>query len=196
MFLSFNLICKCDLYHLGIYYESLFVSSLAVKYYLWKISNQSKASQVSFSILYDFCEKEESESLLSKYKFDFSKGINYPPTEKIVQNKLPMAVTHNKNFKNAHHDIILRSNLGNIPISAKASFVFENSMIVEQQQVTKKLKKDVGLLIVLYLGSLKKEITHQTVAFLDGSGVCNGLSMDMFILVKKLKSLNNQSTSK
>ena len=30
-----------------------------------------------------------------------------------------------------------------------------------------------------------------SVAFVSGSGVCNGLSLDMLILAKKLKSLNN-----
>lgn len=58
----------------------------------------------------------------------------------------------------------------------------------KQLLVSKKSNENVVQLILLYL---YKEESQANLAFLNGSGVCNGLSLDLFILVKRLKSQNN-----
>jgi hypothetical protein len=195
LFISFDFICSRDLYHVGILYESLFVSSLAVKYYVWRLSNTSSNTLVPFSDLYDFggAESETSQSLLGNFQLDLSEGIFYPQIEAFVNDDLPLAVIHNLNNHNAHHDIILSTNLGCIPVSVKASFDYSVGKMNQQWLVSKTSSKNVIQLIWLYLGSLGKEERQENVAFLNGSGVCNGLAIDMFILVKKLKSQNNQT---
>jgi hypothetical protein len=195
LFLSFDFICKCDLYNLGICYETLFVSSLAVKYYIWNISQNSKNDMVPFSTLYDFggAESSASQSLLAKFNLNLSNGILFPATEAFVNQNLPLtAIIHNKAHHGAHHDIILSTVMGAIAISAKASFSFSAQKLKEQMLVSKNSAENVTQLILLYLGGLKDEGRYTSVAFLNGSGVCNGLSLDILILVKKLKSSNNK----
>ncbi|KAJ3308618.1 hypothetical protein HDV04_001031 [Boothiomyces sp. JEL0838] len=194
LFLSFDTICRFDLYNLEIYYESLFASSLAVKYYLWKLLATSGDTLAPFSRLYDFrgADSESSKSLLDKFRLDLSGGIFYPSTEAFVDQSLPAAVIHNRVHHNAHHDIILPTQLGYIPVSVKASFTYGSKKIDEQWYVSKTSSEKVEQLIWLYLGSLQKEGKQPNVAFLNGSGVCNGLALDIFILVKNLKRKNNQ----
>jgi len=56
----------------------------------------------------------------------------------------------------------------------------------------------VDLLIWLYLGNKSKreeqyQENQENVVFMNGNGCCNGLALDMFILTKKLISMNNKS---
>jgi len=189
LFLSFDDVCSRDLHRLGIYYESLFVSSLGVKYYVWGLSNMPSNSFVPFLTLYDFggAESKASESLLVKYELNLSEGIFYPPKEAFVDNNLPWTVVHNQNHHNAHHDIILPTNLGCIPVFVKASFDYVIGKINEQWFVFKTSSTKICQWIWLYLDSFANERKQEEVAFLNGSGVCNGLSLDMYILVKKVK---------
>jgi hypothetical protein len=195
LFLSFDEICQADLFHFGIMYESLFVSSLAVKYYLWKILQPETVSLVSFSSLYDFggAESEGSRKQLAQFQLDFSEGICYPENEAFTNQNLPKAVIHNRFTHNAHHDIILPTQQGGIPVSAKASFDYDTKKMNEQLLLSNTSNMKVAQLIWLYLGNVKKAEIHDNVAFLDGSGVCNGLSIDLFVLVKRLKSQNNNN---
>jgi hypothetical protein len=196
LFISYDQLCQCDLYHLGIRYETLFASSLAVKYHIWKLANkeQSHGDTVPFCAIYDFggAESEQSMHLLSDLKTDLSQGIYYPTTELSINQDLPHAVIHNKNIHNAHHDIILPTNQGGIPISVKASFNLAGESVIIKQLWFKNLAQSAKKLIWLYLGSRDTELKYQNVAFINGSGVCNGLAIDMFVLVKTLKSLNNR----
>ena len=196
LFLSFDFLCSRDLHNFGILFESLFVSSLSVKYYIVRLSNTSKSENVYFSELYDFCCCESdiiSQHLLSECKLNLSEGIFFPNSEAFADDELPAAVVHNKNHHNAHHDILLPTSSGVIAVSVKASFDFTRNDINKQWMISKKSNKKVTQLVWLYLGSSLKESREENVAFLNGSGVCNGLSIDMFILVKKLKSQNNIS---
>ena len=45
------------------------------------------------------------------------------------------------------------------------------------------------LLLCVYLGSHDKELNHiaKNVAFLNSSGCCNGLALDKFVLVKRIR---------
>ena len=196
LFISYDKLCQCNLYRLGICYEVLFASSLAVKYYVWKLANKSTDNMVSFCQIYDFggAESDQSKRLLSTLMTDLSQGIFYSDKELFIhQQDLPHAVIHNKNLHNAHHDIILPTNQGGIPISAKASVSLADKSVIDRQFfLSKNSVESAKMLIWLYLGSRDPELKYQNVAFINGSGVCNGLALDMFILVKKLKSLNNQ----
>ena len=188
---SFDILCKLDIKKLGIFYESLFVASLAAKYYLYMLSNTSKDRFVPFSKLYDFNIGDASKVLMSQFNVNLSEGILLPQTEAFVTDDLNNGVIHNKLNNSAHHDIIIPTNLGRVAVSAKASFNFNPGDMNMQWQVSKTSNAKVIQLILLYLGSLEKEKKQPNVAFLDGSGVCSGLSLDTFILVKKLKSQNN-----
>lgn len=149
---------------------------------------------VSFCQIYDFggAESDKSRSFLSSLMTDLSEGIFYSEKEVFIQQDLPHAVIHNKNNHNAHHDITLPSNQGGIPISAKASVSLAGESVIDRQRfLSKNSVESAKMLIWLYLGSRDTELKYQNVAFINGSGACNGIALDMFILVKKLKSLNN-----
>jgi hypothetical protein len=195
LFLSFDIVCSYDLHRLGMYFESLLASSLAVKYYICLLSDpkSSRDKNVEFTTIYDFKKEENiSKTLLSKYKLNLSEGIFYPDSEALASDKFPCAVVHNKNNHNAHHHILLPSDQGVIAVSAKASVAFKNAALKKQLYISKKSKDQVTQLILLYLGSPPKKEKEENVAFIDGSGVCNGISLEMFKLVKKLKSQNNR----
>ena len=107
------------------------------------------------------------------------------------------AIIHNRKAHNAHHDIIFSAqrndNVINIAVSCKASFNLSRNRVIQSQLlVSKKGNAPVDLLIWLYLGNEAREEQHSgKVAFINGSGCCNGLALDMFILIKKLFSQNN-----
>ena len=68
----------------------------------------------------------------------------------IVNQNLPLAVIHNRNHQDAHHDIILPTNLGCIPVSVKASFDYVTGKMNEQRLVSKTSSTNVIQLIWLY----------------------------------------------
>lgn len=198
LFLSFDELCKYDIYNLGTCFEKLFVSSLAVKYYLWTLLHPKEGNLASFTDLYDFTNdpdsSDQSELQLDNLLLDLSEGIAYPEGEIRINSrkKLPKAVIHNILNHNAHHDIILPTELGNIPVSAKASFRLEKKRVDQQLLLSKKTDKEVELLIWLYLGNLEMPYKNSKVKVIDGSGVCNGLAHDLFVLVKRLIMENNR----
>ena len=204
LFVSFDQVRQLDLYKFGMCYESLFASSLAVKYCLRKLEGVSQ-QYLSILDLYDIRKDDvSSKQSLESILVDFSSGINLPSQEAFVNSAdLPCAVIHNCNIKTAHHDIILPSKiqgpngdiLVNIPVSCKASFDLPGNKTIQNQLKISKQNDDlVYLLVWLYLGNDNREEKYQDkVVFLNGAGCCNGLALDMFILTKKLVSQNNQS---
>jgi hypothetical protein len=197
LFLSYDQLCQCSLFNLGSLYESLFASSLAIKYRICKLAKKSIENMVPFCDIYDFggAERDQAEYFARSLKTDLSQGIFYSDTELFIDQSLPPAVIHNKNARNAHHDIILPTNQGNIPISAKAFVNLAGADVIKKQLfLSKNSAETSNMLIWLYLGSRDTELKYQNVAFINGSGCCNGLALDMLILVKKLKTLNNTSS--
>lgn len=114
--------------------------------------------------------------------------------EASVNQELSLAVIHNRNSHNAHHDIILpaikNDKSMNIAVSCKASFNLSNEKTLESQLKTD--DESVGLLVCLYLGNHQREAQYQNVVFLNGSGCCNGLMLNMFVLTRRLISQNKQ----
>ena len=108
------------------------------------------------------------------------------------------SVIHNIRFLTAHHDIIIpalknKETNENIPVSVKASFKLPGGKEIGDQLRISKKRKDAEtrapLLIWLYLDSYDKEAKHiaQNVAFLNSSGCCNGLALDKFVTLKRMR---------
>ena len=198
LYISLDILCSWENYNVGIGYETLFASSLAVKYYLRSIST-GMTGYFSFPAIYDISRSDlPAFNIMSKYYVNFSQGISLP-TREVLTNvaDLGFAVVHNRNIHNAHHDLILpaRTNLGivNIAVQAKASFdLSDQTTITKQLLVSPASLEKVQQLFWLYLGETRREEKFDSIVFLDGSGCCNGLALDFLILVKKLRSQNQR----
>jgi hypothetical protein len=198
LYISYDILCSWENYNLGVRYETLFASSLAVKYYLRSIT-AGNSRYFSFPAIYDISRSElPAFNILNMYEVNFSHGISLPTREVFTNTAdLGFAVVHNRNIHNAHHDIILptRTNLGivNIAVQAKASFdLSDRTTITKQLLVSPTSLEQVQQLFWLYLGEKRREEMFHSIVFLDGSGCCNGLALDFFILVKKLRSENQK----
>ncbi|KAI8903321.1 hypothetical protein EDD86DRAFT_97995 [Gorgonomyces haynaldii] len=204
LFLSYDALRMLDLYKLGIQYEKLFASSLAVKYYLSRLYSTTDAF-LPFLQVYNIArEDRDSRTKLFNYVVNFSEGIHLPAQECFVNSPdVPLAVIHNQKSHNAHHDILLPAKTSSetnqlflLPVSCKASFDLSPKETIRIQLKTSKQDgaPPVRLLLWMYLGNNRNEGKYAgDVVFLDGSGCCNGLALDMFILLKKLNSQNNKS---
>ena len=203
MFVSYDKLRKLNLYNLGMCYEYLFASSLAVKFYLLKLE---QAKPVQFLQLYNVSDEDAgTKEALSNTWVDFSNGMMFPEQESFVDSSnLPNAIIHNFKTHTAHHDIILPAIIAkgvhemvsvSIAVSCKASFDLSSKKTIEQQlMVSKTNDAKVDVLIWLYLGNQAREGNYaKNVVFMNGNGCCNGLALDMIILTKKLISLNNRN---
>ena len=137
--------------------------------------------------------------IMKKYQVNFSKGVSLPSSEVLANaSDLGYSVLHNRNIHNAHHDIILpaltRIGIVNIAVQAKASFDLSDlKTMTKQLLVSPASSEQVKQLIWLYLGEKRREENFNTVVFLDGSGCCNGLALDLFILVMIFKKKKKKS---
>jgi hypothetical protein len=207
LFVSYDQVRQLNLYNLGMCYESLFASSLAVKYYLRKLEQNTNVQLLPLLELYNVADEDtRTKGALTDTWVDFSSGLNLPEQESYVDSiNMPNAIIHNFKTHTAHHDIILpakrNSKVGkglvsvNIAVSCKASFDLSSDETIQTQlKISKKNDAPVDLLIWLYLGNKRREEQYQVnVVFMNGSGCCNGLALDMFIMTKMLISLNNKS---
>ena len=163
-------------------FEQLLTASLAVKYYLYR--KYRRQTSVQFTSLY-ICSEEESLTLLKNRTLDFSDGIDCPKIEATIEtSQLAHAVTRNSSIRSAHHDMILYSNEGPIPVQVKASFTRPTTADIEIQLKANK-RSDVTAPVLIWMslgdftvGSLRDKFSDRVV-FLNGSGVCNGMSIDM-----------------
>ena len=189
LYISYDILCSWENYNLGVEYETLFASSLAVKYYLRSISIGNTRGYLSFTAIYDISRSDSAFNVMNKYEVNFSDGILLPNREVFTNvADLEFAVIHNKTIHNSHHDIILpaRTNLGfvNIAVQAKASFdLSDRKTIAKQLLVSPSSLEQVQQLFWLYLVEKRREKMFDSIVFLDGSGCCNGLVLDFFILV-------------
>ena len=201
LFFCYDELCQKSLYDIGMYYENLIVSSLAVKYYLKSLVSKKKV--LSLLDIYDIDSGDPMDGdrtqhgKLAKFNVDFSEGIELRKKEVFVDTAdLPKAVIHNKNVHKAHHDIILPAISEGlqvtIAVQCKASFDLQTkSTIASQLQISKLNPNPVHQLFWFYLGEVSRESNYEGVAFLNGSGCCNGLSLNLFEMLKKLKTKKN-----
>jgi len=107
-----------DLRAAGDLWEKAVASSLAVKYKLLQIQEQtdffSLASIISVS------QKSQAFNVLSRHAVSFSDGLKFPDTEMTCENVEEDAVYINSNIQTAHHDIILSSK---VAVSCKFSIL-------------------------------------------------------------------------
>ncbi|KAI3656133.1 hypothetical protein MP638_000601 [Amoeboaphelidium occidentale] len=194
---EFDRLFSQDLYNTGLSFEKLFVSSLATKYYLYSLCNQVDVDgYITFSELYDVeLSDEKTAQVLDGHCLNLSEGILLDRMEHFVdEEKLAKAIIHNCNIRTAHHDFILPSDKGLIPVSSKYSTTLRVNDIEAQRLTRKGSNKRVQLLIWLYLGNDNQEMLYDnSVIFMNGSGCCSSLSLDIFVLVKKIRSEMNRS---
>ena len=107
--------------------------------------------KVLFRFLYTLSEVKSAE-LLQRVIFDFSEGIDLPVSEGTVLNSAKHAVTRNRSSRTAHHDLILYSKEGPIPLQIKNSFM--NPLSMKQLKVFRISADEVDILIWIYLGDL------------------------------------------
>jgi hypothetical protein len=161
-------------------FEKLVMASFAVKYYLLKL--EGGVTDVCFTAIYLSSEFEELD-LLKTRTIDLSQGIDYPTTEAtIASSSLLHAVTRNREVQTAHHDMILYSKEGPIPVQLKASFKTPTGKHIKNQlRAGRNSKNHVDVLIWISLIEAEPRIKQRfksQVVFLNGSGVCNGDSFD------------------
>ena len=193
LFMSYSEICICNAYDLGMLFEKLLTASFAIKYYLYRL--EYGEVDVKFDSLYNL---HQSAPPLHNRTIDFSQGIDFPDKEATVESCTTQTVTRNRESPTAHHDIILYSKEGPIPLQVKASFKTPTSKQINSQlKVCKQSDKHVTLLIWISLinetSSRIKQRFNQNVVFLDGSGVCNGISIDVFRAAKIVQSVDKKS---
>jgi hypothetical protein len=197
LFVSYDSLRKSDLGTLGMTFEKLMASSLAVKYYLCSLAKAQV--QIPLLHLYEINDGDvKARESLADITVNFSAGIALPRPELFVDSpNLPNAVIHNRNTSSAHHDIILPATKNkasfNIAISCKASPTLANTGVIDiQRQISKLNINSVELLVWMYLGNDGREGIYPDDAFGNGAGCCNGLAIDMLILLKRLASHNNK----
>ena len=172
------------------------MSSLAAKYYVSTLTGKW-SPYVSFGTIYDGIDNMPS---LARCQANLSQGICLPDQEiHVTDSNLPYAIIHNKEHHNAHHDIIIpvfaQQVIMNVAVQAKASFSLSTpkEILLQLQSHKGGLWEPVPLLIWLYLGGdPPQKQNYPNVVFIDGSGCCNGLAFDQYVLLKRLKSLNNK----
>ena len=196
LFPSYSKICGSDPHSLGLLFEKIIAASFAVKYYLLRLTRGK--DDVLFRFLYTLSEDESAERL-KRITFDFSEGIDLPVSEGTVFNSAKHAVTRNRSSRTAHHDLILYSKEGPIPVQIKNSFKNPRSKEIKKQlKVFRNSADEVDILIWIYLGDLNslRLKTHfaSNVVFLNGSGVCNGMSMDILCASKIVASSDIDSS--
>jgi hypothetical protein len=197
LFVSYDDLRSFESYNLGLAFETLFASSLAAKYCLLTASKQLTGLVPLFAI-YDIQEDALTLDAIKNFSVDLSDGIHLPEAEMFVNSSNKMnAVIHNRLSHNAHHDIILpaTSSQGHdkIAVSVKASFITASKDDIEKQLfIFPKAKTNVAQLFWLSLGDKNQGNQFNSVAFLNGRGCCNGLTLDFYEMIKKLRSLNQK----
>ncbi|KAI9314000.1 hypothetical protein BDR26DRAFT_887438 [Obelidium mucronatum] len=196
LFTSHDILCSQNLYNFGTGFEKLFVAALAVKYYLVTLENSIKG-YVLFTDLYQM--DGMLPAAIQGFRVNFSAGIKTSDTQITVNTEIINAVGHNVKCHNGHHDIILPGILSsgiksNIPFQCKASFDLSSKSVIESQlHDMPHSNTNVVQMFWLYLGKgVSREALFPQIAFLNGSGCCNGMSLDCLILVKKLQARNNE----
>jgi hypothetical protein len=187
LYVSYDNLCGRENFKLGVSFETLFASSLAVKYYLLSITNQPH-QYFLFKAIYDISSIDsETRDIMKNYHFNFSQGISVLP----YSSDLGYAVVHCKNVRNSH-DIILpaRKTVGkdcsNTAVQVKVSLSLSNRNTIEKQLLAPPdTMEEAPNLLWVQLGEDKKEESYESVIFLDGTGCCNGMTLNFYMMSTK-----------
>ncbi len=139
LYVSYDTLRQLDLFNLGLCYEKLLASSLAVKYYLKTVGQNQKS--ILLNRIYEFGKDEKSKDLLSDLNVDFSSGIAIPDKEcSVNMENLSRAVIHNIKTRTAHHDIILPATNGSGQCVAIHSISLAKEPLNHSKNYQRKLK--------------------------------------------------------
>jgi len=195
-----------DITELGVIWEKLLASSLAVKYYLNKLKDPSEKFLPLLKI-YDLSDEGQAYSLLSKFLVNFSKGVIVSKKKTTVGDTLCPAV-----YLNPHHVIILPAKIKN---TTKNRFESVNVTIQCKNSLTDPggdvISKQLGCdyLLWFFLGIdedknvTPKEYTEKKVkdaleknqfGFLNGAGCVSPLSRDLLIVLKNQLDMKKKVT--
>jgi len=182
---------------IGILYEKLIVSSLAVKYFLTKI--EENREYLFLTEIYEIDVKAQATGILSKFIVNFSNGIERPVNEKTVNCNLGKAIYHNIQTTNAHHDIILSAKLGdgqkNIAVQCKNSLISPGAATVAKQLIgceyllwfypdchedQEKAPKEYRV------EGVKHAIKNNYIGFLSGAGCASQLYINLIRVLKRM----------
>jgi hypothetical protein len=181
------------MHDLELRFEFLYVSSLAVKYYLSSLGRWAKPGAYSpISVLGHGLEDTGAYSLLESYSFDFSDGIYVPGQETPADSLSPrrLAVTHNRDISNVHRGIVFCAkddkSTESVSMSAKASFDLADPKVesTDDSQLPyryrrKKAYFGPALIWLTLEGSGKEGVGLNTF------GCCNGLALDKFVVLRQ-----------
>jgi len=121
-----------NLHQLGLVWEKLIASSLAVKYYLHTLGT---AKPILMTTMYRLGPEAQAYQMLSELSVDLSGGIITPMKEVIAMQHLDPGVYLNSNSTTAHHDIILSGpqKTPNIAVQCKNSLTAPDGSCIGKQ---------------------------------------------------------------
>jgi len=183
-----------NLHHLGLVWEKLIASSLAVKYYLHTLGT---AGPIPMTTMYSLGPNAQAYQMLSQLSVNLSGGIITPMKEVRALQQLQPGVYLNSNSTTAHHDIILSGTqkTPNIAVQCKNSLTDPYGSTIEKQL------SGCEKLIWIYPGyeeeqkeppkqyqveAVKNALEHRKLCFLNGAGSASPLAIDLILQLKEL----------
>jgi hypothetical protein len=190
---------------LGLLWEKLIVSSLAVKYYLTHIKDNR--DYLFLSEIYELDDGAQAKPILSKFMVNFCDGIIRQKKEILWnESSLLKAIYHNIEFQNAHHDIILAAKEydGTKMVECNIAVQCKNSLIKPKAgAISSQLTCDY--LLWFYpkchadhppknytTNDVKKALQNKRLGFLSGCGCASILYVDLIRVLKKMAKKNEK----
>ena len=193
LFLSFDTVSGADIHTLGIMFEKILTAGIVSKYYVLMQSRGQASSPILLSDIFQLRGGKDALIYLSKATVDLSDGIARPSTQRKITKKLSRSVIHYVNLKTAHHDIIIPTGLGPVPVQVKATFNLNPPAdICKQLLVSRNSTESTPALIWVYLGHDEKENQYPNVAFVSAKAVCSDHEIDLLDFAKRLRAANNR----
>jgi hypothetical protein len=180
-----------NLHSIGVEFEAIFAHSLCIKYYLHSLVNGE--GPFSFSAMYDLDIRSKSYPAASSWMIDLRGG--YVETEAVTdEDNLERCFYHNTLTNNAAADsVAFKAPPPHLHIQDKYSMDSE----IDTVKIAKQLEHCENLLWVQLglveddyvppkyrTGAVTNAWLEKRLAFIDGSGCCNPMLMDLLILLK------------
>ncbi|EPZ33767.1 hypothetical protein O9G_005777 [Rozella allomycis CSF55] len=196
LFFDFQEYYNADPQKIGHIFESLVVSSAAVKIHL---SNDKTLFEV-FG-----CE----EAVLDNLSTEKINGIERPTTEVFVDDCPDNKITHNIHATTAHHDVVFKAlhtderghkRQVRVACSIKNSLAIPlEKSVVSQMKISKQSQEEVDLLLWIFLKDndrpvlesnavVSSYISNGRLLFINPGKCCNAMALDLISLSKKINS--------
>jgi hypothetical protein len=190
-----------DLYAIGIEFELIFSHCLCIKYYLHSLVKKSNGP-FPLTDVYELDQRSTSYNAASNMMIDLRNGYK-ATTEKQAEDELEEFLYHNVLTNNAIADcVVYKHPSPHLHIQCKYSF----DQTIDTGKVACQLSHSQFLLWV-QLGIIEDEFVppsfknsivkkawdEKRLVFIDGSGCCSQLIIDLFILLKShLKTIRKR----